>query len=115
MGSLNTPSPGPGGGGDFGPSQLAGPPASGQDGQPAQPNQDMSGLPGNNMDSQGNALAVVVEQVRGMEQGLLSLSQQFPAANNEVRQAVDAIRAVLQRIVSSPPAGAEPPSPQSLA
>ncbi len=104
MGSINTPSPGPGG--------PAGPPSTGQ-GQP--PDQDMSGLPGNNMDSQSNALAVVVEQVRGMEQGLLALSQQFPSANTEIRQAVDSVRAVLQRIVSSPPAGTEMPSPQSLA
>ncbi len=65
-------------------------------------------------ESQGNALGSVVEQVRGMEQGLLSLSQQFPAAAPEVRRAIEGVRAVLKRIVSSP-TEAEPPAPRSLA
>jgi hypothetical protein len=51
-----------------------------------------------------------------IEQSIVGLAQQFPTAAPEVRQAADAIRAVLQRIVSSPgSAGNEPASPQSLA
>lgn len=113
MGPLNTPNPSSNGGMDFGPSQLAG-------GAPPDPGQspDMSGPPvgiGQSPDAQSNALQAVVELVRGMEQGLTGLAQQFPTAAPEIRRAVDAVRAVLQRIVSSPGQDMEPPAPQSLA
>ncbi len=93
--------------GDFGPSQLAG--------MAPEPDMDEgnSGV-GGSPDAQSNALQAVVEQVRSMEQGLSGLAQLFPAAAPEIRRAVDAVRAVLQRIVSSP-SQPEPPAPTSLA
>lgn len=112
MGSLSSPNPGgSGGSGGFGPSQLAGPSASQA---PGPGGSDSPDTPGSSPDSQANALQATVEQVRTIEQGMLSLAQQFPQAAPEVRRAVDAIRAVLQRIVSSP-SQQEPPAPQSLA
>lgn len=91
-------------GGGFGPSQLAG--DSGE--------QETSGVPGMSPDAESNALGSVVEVIRDTEQTLQSLAQQFPVAAPEIRRASDAVRAVLQRIVSSP-GGAEPPAPPSFA
>jgi hypothetical protein len=113
MGPVNSPTPAPGGG--FGPSQLAGDQSNGQ-GQPdnGAGQLDQPTTPSSDPNSNAQALQVVVEQVRTMEQGMLGLAQQFPAAAPEVRRAVDSIRAVLQRIVSMP-GGQDPPAPSSLA
>lgn len=102
MGALSTPNPGgsfggpssPGAAGpsqdDFGPSQLAG----------SSPVSD-AGM-GADQDAQSDALSAVVTQVRVVEQALVGLAQQFPQAAPEIRTAVDAVRNVLKRIVSSP-------------
>lgn len=93
------------------PSQFNGSPGAGS----PEPDGDEQGQDmGVNPDAQGNALTAVVEQVRGMEQQLQSLAQQFPAAAPEIRRATESVRAVLKRIVSSP-SQPEPPAPTSMA
>jgi len=63
---------------------------------------DQAGATGGNPDDQSNALSAVVTQVRTCEQVLLGLAQQFPAAVPEIRTAIEGVRNVLKRIVSSP-------------
>lgn len=88
---------GQGGQGDFSPSQMAG----------ADPSAQAQAQP------QGPSLSQATEQVRSLEQSLLSLAQQFPAAAQDIRKAIDAVRSVAKRIVSTP-GMQEPQSPRSL-
>lgn len=89
--------PAGGGQGDFSPSQMAG--GGDQAAQSAQP--------------QGPSLSQATEQVRTLEQALLSLAKQFPAAAQDCRRAIDAVRTVAKSIVSTPGLS-EPRSPRSL-
>lgn len=94
--SQNTQSPDSGGQGDFSPSQMAGMDQAQGQSQP-----------------QGPSLPQATEQVRVIEQSLLSLAQQFPAAASDIRRAIEQVRNVAKRIVSQP-GGQEPQSPRSL-
>lgn len=95
--SQNTQSPDSGGQGDFSPSQMAG----------------TDQAPAGGQAPQGPSLPQATEQVRIIEQSLLSLSQQFPAAAPDIRRAIEQVRNVAKRIVSQP-GGQEPQSPRSL-
>lgn len=87
---------GSGGQGDFSPSQMAG--------------TDQS--QGDQSSPQAPSLTQATEQVRQIEQGLLSLAQQFPAAAQDIRRAIEGVRNVAKRIVSQP-GMQEPQSPRS--
>lgn len=96
--SQNTQSPDSGGQGDFSPSQMAGMDQAKAGGAPA---------------PQGPSLPQATEQVRVIEQSLLALAQQFPAAASDIRRAIEQVRNVAKRIVSQP-GQQEPQSPRSL-
>lgn len=95
-------SPSSGDGSDFSPSRMAGAGDGGDGDSQSDPSaQSGSGNP-------SPALSQVTGQIREMETSLLSLASQFPNASGEVRRAVEGIRNVLKRIVSSP--GAQEPA-----
>src|SRR5438128_8975349 len=58
-------------------------------------------MPGATNDPQ-QALSGAVQVIRAAEQSLVDLSKQFPQAAAEVRNARNAIRSILKKIVSSP-------------
>jgi hypothetical protein len=58
-------------------------------------------------------LQSAVMQIRQLEQGITSIAKQFPEASTEARQAVESVRALIRRIVSSP-GQTEPAAPDIL-
>ena len=76
------------------------------------PDAGAGGMPGATNDPE-QALSGAVQVIRMAEQSLVDLSKQFPQAASEVRNARNAIRSILKKIVSNPGAApAATPGPE---
>ncbi|HEX6826169.1 MAG TPA: hypothetical protein VF077_07615 [Nitrospiraceae bacterium] len=84
----------------FGPAALAGQPEAPVVADPAE--------------MQRQTLQSAVQQVRRIEDAILALADQFPVAARDARNAQEAIRSMLKRIVSTPTGEVEPAGPRVL-
>lgn len=114
MASLNTPAPtdpDSTAGNYGGAARMAGPAE--DSGNAVQP--DMGGGGDSSAGGTGGAqqaLSNATAVIRKCEESITALSKQFPQASKEIRQAISAVRSVLQKIVSNP-GGPEPTAPRS--
>lgn len=66
-----------------------------------------SSINGGEADPQA-ALAGIVQMIRSIDETLVGISEQFPQASQELRNARSAVQSVMKKIVSEP--GGQPPA-----